>query len=127
MPDRIRVLLADESQAARLLIGALLRDDPRFQVVAEVATGSEAVTRREEADVLVTDLVLEDTDAFSVITTLRDAGSELPVVILAAVDPPYLRSEAAARGAAEFFTHATASGELLDGLAAAAAPKAAER
>ena len=120
MSDRIRVLLADESQAVRLLVASMLRDDARFDVVAEISSGAEALALRGEADLLVTDLVLQDTDAFSVISNLRAAASPLPVVIVAAVDPPYLRNEAAARGAAGFFTHGTETSQLLDGLAHAA-------
>jgi len=117
---RIRVMLADESRAVRLLVASMLRDDARFDIVAEVSAGAQAVARRDEVDLLVTDLVLEDTDAFSVIADLRSASSALPVVIVAAVDPPYLRNEAAARGAAGFFTHGTDPALLVEGLAQAA-------
>ena len=120
MPNPIKVLVADESRAVRLLLASLLRDDARFDVIFDVATGAETIERCREADLLVLDLVLQDTDAFAVIENLRAAAPRLPVVIFAAVDPPYLRSEADARGAAGFFTHGTDPADLLDGFAAAA-------
>jgi DNA-binding NarL/FixJ family response regulator len=120
VPDPIKVLVADESRAVRLLLASMLRDDGRFEVVAEVATGAETVERCGEADLVVLDLVLQDTDAFSVIDDLRLAAPRVAIVIVAAVDPPYLRAEAATRGAAGFFTHRAEPADLLDGLAAAA-------
>lgn len=116
MSNRIRVMVADESAAVRMLLASMLRDDPRFDVVCEVASSGEAVSRRDDVDLLVTDLVLEDTDAFAVIADLRAAASALPVVIVAAVDPPYLRNEAHAHGAAGFFTHTTDPTQLLEEL-----------
>ena len=119
MPNPIKVLVADESRAVRLLLASLLRDDGRFDVIADVATGSETIEHCSQADLVVLDLVLKDTDAFSLLEDLRAAAPRLPVVILAAADPPYLRSEADARGSAGFFTHGTDPAELLDNFAAA--------
>lgn len=120
MPNPIKVLVADESRAVRLLLASLVRDDSRFDVIADVATGAETIEHCRAADLVVLDLVLKDADAFSVIEDLRAAAPRLAVVIFAAVDPPYLRSEADARGAAGFFTHGTDPADLLDGFAAAA-------
>lgn len=120
MPNPIKVLVADESRAVRLLLASLLRDDGRFDVIADLATGSETIEHCRDADLVVLDLVLKDTDAFSLLEDLRAEAPRLPVVILAAVDPPYLRSEDDAGGTAGFFTHGTDPAELLDNFAAAA-------
>jgi len=117
---RIRVLLGDESAAVRLLLGALLRDDDRFALVGDVASGAEIIDRCDEADLVVVDLMLNDIDAFSLIDQLRARRAELPVVLYAEVDPPYLRAEAASRGAVGFFTHRTDPADVLDGFVAAA-------
>jgi len=63
---------------------------------------------------------LADTDAFALIDRLRLKRPTLPVVLYAEVDPPYLRSEATARGAAGFFTHRMDATTVLDGFATAA-------
>lgn len=117
----IKVVLADESAAVRLLLSSLLRDDSRFDVIGDVSTGAAVLDRTDEADLVVVDLVLADTDAFTLIGALRSRRPELPVVVYAEADPPYLRSEAALRGASGFFTHATDPTLVLDGFAAAAA------
>ena len=119
MSDPIKVLLADESAAVRLLLSSLLRDDERFTVVADVASGAETIERCHDADLVVLDLVLADTDAFALIDRLRAERPALPVVLYAQVDPPYLRSEAASRGVAGFFTTAMDATTVLDGFASA--------
>jgi len=116
----IKVLVADESSAVRLLVSSLLRDDGRFDVIGDVATGAAVLDRYGDADVVVVDLVLADTDAFTLMDELRRREADVPVVVFAEVDPPYLRSEAASRGAAAFFTHHTNPTQLLDGIAAVA-------
>ena len=120
MSHPIKVVLADESAAVRLLLSALLRDDERFAVVADVATGADVIEHCDDADLVVVDLVLADTDAFSLLGRIRDRRPALPVVVYAAADPPYLRSEASTHGAAAFFSHRTDPAVVLDGLAEAA-------
>ena len=115
------MLLGNESAAVRLLLGALLRDDDRFALVGDVASGAEIIDRCHEADLVVVDLILSDIDAFSLIEALHERRPALPVVVYSEVDPPYLRAEATSRGAVGFFAHRTDPAHVLDGFAAAAA------
>src|SRR3954451_20056711 len=119
-PRPIRVLVADESRAIRLLITSLIRDDDRFTIIGDVATGAEVLERASDSDLVVLDLVLADTDAFSVIQQLVASRPGPAAVIFASVGPDYLRNEAANEGAAAYFTHDTDPVRLLDGLVAAA-------
>lgn len=127
MQKPIRVVVADESRSVRLLLTSLLREDERFDVVAEVASAAALGDRIDEADLVVLDVVLEDCDGFTVIEDLRARTPQVAAVIVAAADPPYLRAEAARRGADAYFTHRTEPGELLDGLAAATISRASLR
>jgi len=110
-------MLADESDASMLLLEAMLRDDARFEVVAAVSTGAQLVAESDHADLVVMDLVLADTDAFSAIRLLRERDPALPVIVFASVDPPYLRAEAEAHGAAGFFRRGADPQVVLDGFA----------
>ena len=123
---RIRVMLADESEASMLLLEAMLRDDERFEVVAAVSTGAQLVAETDHADLVVLDLVLADTDAFTAIGLLHARDPELPVVVFASVDPPYLRAEAEANGAAAFFRRGADSQAVFDGFANVARPTKAD-
>jgi DNA-binding NarL/FixJ family response regulator len=110
-------MLGDESEASMLLLKAMLRDDERFDVVAAVSTGADLVAATDQADLVVIDLVLADTDAFTAIGRLHEQDPELPVVVFASVDPPYLRAEAEAHGAAGFFRRGADPQAVLDGFA----------
>lgn len=120
MTQPIRVLLADESAAVRLLLSSLLHDDGDFTVIADVATGEETLALCPNADLVIVDLVLADTDAFSLIEKLHAQRPGLPVVVYAEVDPPYLRDEASTRGASGYFSTRMDPSEVLDGFRAAA-------
>jgi DNA-binding NarL/FixJ family response regulator len=100
-------------------VTSLLRDDDRFTVVGDVASGAEVLARAPEADLVVLDLVLADIDAFSLIGQLQSTPRQPTAVIFTAVGPHYLRSQATAQGAAGYFTHDTDPAELLYGLVSA--------
>ena len=70
---------------------------------------------------MVLDLVLGDIDALTAIGLLHERDPELPVVVFASVDPPYLRAEAEAHGAAAFFRRGADPQAVLDGFANVAA------
>ena len=99
-----------------LLLRAMLRADGRFEVVAAVSTGAQLVAATDRADLVVVDLVLADTDAFTAIGLLHERDPDVPVVVFASVDPPYLRAEAEAHGAAAFFRRGVDPEAVLDGL-----------
>ncbi|MFE7115348.1 response regulator transcription factor [Streptomyces sp. NPDC057654] len=73
----IRVLLADDEHLIRGALAALLRLEDDLQVVAEAATGPEAVAmaRAHRPDVAVLDLQMPGADGVKVATSLR---AELP-------------------------------------------------
>jgi DNA-binding NarL/FixJ family response regulator len=113
----IKVLVADESRAVRLLLTALLRDDARFEVVGDVASSAAVARHAEHVDLVVVNLALEGSDGFAVVEELRASAPHVATVIVAEVDPPYLRAEAETRGARGYFTHSMDPAELLDGFA----------
>ena len=113
-------MLGDESETSRLLLAAMLRDDARFELVGAVDSGAELVAQSDQLDLVIVDLVLSDTDAFTAIGRLHERDPALPIVVFASVDPPYLRAEAEAHGAAAFFRRGDDVETVLDGFAHAA-------
>ncbi|MET8556398.1 response regulator transcription factor [Streptomyces sp. NPDC004959] len=74
---RVRVLLADDEHLIRGALAALLALEDDLEVVAEAASGAEALAmaRARTPDVAVLDLQMPDGDGVSVATRLR---GELP-------------------------------------------------
>jgi len=120
VPESIDVVVADESERVRLILSSMLRADARFGTVTTVGTAGEVMAAAGGADLVLTDLVLPDSDAFALIDVLRGRHPELPVIVYTAVGPPYLRAAAATRGAAGYFTHDDDPDAVLDAIAAAA-------
>ncbi|MDX6363199.1 MAG: two-component system, NarL family, response regulator DesR, partial [Streptomyces sp.] len=74
---RVRLLLADDEHLIRGALAALLALEDDLTVIAEAATGPEALAmaRAHEPDVAVLDLQMPGADGVRVATTLR---KELP-------------------------------------------------
>ena len=95
-PPLLRAIVVDDEPLARRGVIARLAREPDVRVVAECATGRDAVAtiRRERPDVVFLDVQMPGLDGFGVIAEL-DAG-ELPLVVfLTAYDEHALRAFAA--------------------------------
>jgi DNA-binding NarL/FixJ family response regulator len=69
-----RVILAEDSPDIRDLMRLHLTVDGRFEVVAESENGDDVLelVRREQPDVLISDMSLEGTSGVNLIQALRD-------------------------------------------------------
>jgi len=79
---RLRVLIADDEQLCRERLKRFLRTEPEAEVVAECASGIEAVRaiRQSSPDVAFLDVRMPELDAFGVIEALN--GARLPAIVL---------------------------------------------
>lgn len=98
--EPIRVLVADDHASVRRMLRWLLEGDGRFTVVAEASDGSEAIASSGAVDVALLDIAMPHVDGLFALSEIKSARPDLPVVIVSAYAPPYLRSEATRRGAA---------------------------
>ena len=73
---KVRVLVVDDSATSRLLLVAILRDDPEIEVVGQATDGLEAVelTRRLHPDIVTMDVQMPRLDGFAA-TKRNDSGS----------------------------------------------------
>ena len=117
VPERLRVLIADDDPLVRRILRDLLQD-AGFAVVGVAATGREAVelALHYEPDLLVVDLGMTEGDGIDVIRRVR-AGSDAPIeaVVLTSRDDDAAALEALRAGAVGYLLKDTA----LDGLPAA--------
>ena len=81
--DRVRIVLADDVAAYRLLVRVVLETDGRFEVVAEAGDGAEAIRAVEEhrPDAIVLDLAMPVLDGLQAIPEIlaRSPGTRIVV------------------------------------------------
>src|SRR2546423_12035468 len=102
-PAHIRVFSVDDHPLLREGIAAIINNQPDMQMVAQAATGSEAIQlfRQHQPDVTLLDLRLPDMSGIDVLIALRSEFPEARVIMLTTFegDVDIRRSlEAGARG-----------------------------
>jgi DNA-binding NarL/FixJ family response regulator len=97
----IRVVLADDHEVVRVGLRALLELAGDLALVAEAATGDEAVARVAETrpDVLLLDVRMPDGDGFFVLDELARRGISTATLVLTTFDDDDLALQAIRRGA----------------------------
>jgi DNA-binding NarL/FixJ family response regulator len=125
VPSAYRLLVVEDSDAFRMLVRELLRDEPALPVVGEAASGEEALARAADLrpDVALVDLTLPGIDGYETARRLRALVPELRVIVMSADEDPVFGQAAAASGAEGFIgkraLRAPALLRLLEGTTAA--------
>jgi DNA-binding NarL/FixJ family response regulator len=119
-------LIAQGDVDSRAVLGWLLGQDNRFEVVSSVGSGEEAVGHQASFGAALIDIALPGIDALRTVRTLRERSPRATIVILASVDAPYLRAAAADAGADGYFNLAVEATRLGDLLANLCADKCSE-
>ena len=121
-PDAVnpaRVLVADDDDAVRTVVGDILEEEG-FLVVGRAVDGVEALAmaRALGPDVIVLDVRMPRLGGLEAARQLRPDAPDVRLVILSAYDDPTLVQEARAVGAAAFLVKGCSLDELIDAIAA---------
>lgn len=96
-----RILLVEDQVLFRKALKHLLGQDRAEYHVAEVSTAREALQdiKKKTCDLLITDLCLPEEDGLWLLCKIREAGIELPILVVTASERPELISRAIELGA----------------------------
>jgi DNA-binding NarL/FixJ family response regulator len=124
----IRVLLADDQALIRSGLRYILEDEPDLTVVAEAATGTEAIAlaRRLRPDVCLVDIRMPGPDGIAVTAAVAgpDVSEPIPVVVVTTFDLDEYVHGALRAGAVGFILKGCAPALLVEAVRAAHAGEA---
>jgi two-component system, NarL family, response regulator DesR len=114
----IRVLIAEDQAMVRGALKALISMEPDIEVVAEAASGAEAVARAlaEKPDVALLDIEMPGGDGISAAAELRKGLPSCRSVILTTFGRPGFLRRAMDAGAAGFLLKDSPPGELASAI-----------
>ena len=99
----VKLIIADDHKVIRKGLAWLLKDQG-VDIVAEVGTGTDAVskTRKHKPDVLLMDVLMPNLDGLDALEKVRKAVPQTKVIMMSAYDNPTYTARAMASGAATF-------------------------
>ncbi len=100
----IRLVLVEDEALVRLGMRQLLGFDPRIQLIADAASGDEALEliARESPDVVLMDVRLPGMSGVEVLKALRQRGIATPVILITTFDDEQAFLQAMHAGASAF-------------------------
>jgi DNA-binding NarL/FixJ family response regulator len=118
----IRIVVADDHAVVRAGITGVLAATPEFEVVAEAATGLEAIelVHRHEPQVVVLDISMPGMSGLEAAATLRAGSPVLRILILSVHDHPEYVMESVRAGANGYLRKDAEPRELRDAIRAVA-------
>lgn len=121
--NTLAVVVAEANPRIRHLLRRLFDHDERFRVVGEMTSGDEVAAYGGAVDLLVVDLTVPGLNSHDAVQRFRIAQPHATIVVLAAVDTPYLRDAMRAAGADGYLVAVAPNHELIDRVAAFTLPR----
>ncbi|MEA2221417.1 MAG: hypothetical protein QOJ35_4043 [Solirubrobacteraceae bacterium] len=111
---KIRVVVVDDFPLVREGVVRALHSDPAIEVVAQAASGTQAVelAERLEPDVMILDLRMPDLGGLAVLDRLRTSRPNIRVIVMTASEQASSLLDAIAAGAAGYLSKRSTGEEL---------------
>ena len=124
----VRLLVADDHEVIRTGLATLLAGTD-IDIVAEAATGKEAIEKAQECnpDVILLDIRMPDGGGLSTLEKLSSTVPDSYVVMLSTYDNPTYIARAVALGAADYVLKGSSRDDLVSTILTAAAGESPSR
>jgi DNA-binding NarL/FixJ family response regulator len=119
LADCMKILIVDDHPLIREGLANVLRELDNDLTVIEAENAAQALAaigREEGISLILLDLVLPGVDGLSLLTQVREARPEVPVVVLSGNDNPQIVRQAIDSGAMGFITKRSATPVLVSAL-----------
>lgn len=98
------VLICDDNDAIRTLLGAIVGDSPGMRVVGEAADGNEAIVEaiRLQPDVILLDLAMPNRNGLEALPELRRLAPDAQVIVFSGFASAAVAEQVLALGAVSY-------------------------
>jgi CheY-like chemotaxis protein len=97
-----KILVVDDEDSIRMLVGAMLKQDGRQMVLAAQGKEAIAVFQKERPDLTILDIDMPDIDGITVLRQIRTIDPQAKVMVFTGGESPVVESQAKALGVTEF-------------------------
>lgn len=120
MPDKIKIILADDHPIVRQGLRQVIDREPDLQVVAECGDGASALAEieKQQPDIAILDLDMPRAGGFDVLRTLNESGATIKVILLTVHDEVEFFNEALNLGATAYILKECAIEEIVSAVRA---------
>lgn len=115
--ELIRVALVDDHEIVRIGLANMIERQPDMQVTVDVGSGEEALAQIPgQADVVVLDIRLGDTNGLSVLKALKDRDPAVKVIMLTSFGGDELVLDALIGGASGYLLKESRGRSVIDAI-----------
>jgi len=114
--DRARILIVEDEETQRVLLGGLLEKEGH--VVAAAGNGTDAIDlyRKNTFEIVFLDYKLPDTDGLTLLKTFKEINPEVDIIMITAFGTIENAVDALKAGATDYLTKPVDLDDLLFGL-----------
>ncbi|MBE6737965.1 MAG: response regulator transcription factor [Ruminococcus sp.] len=109
----LSILIADDDKNTRLLLKALLEAEKYNVFTAKDGEEALKLLEKEHVDLIVLDIMMPKMDGYEFTKALRDAGSELPILMVSAKQYPEDKRRGFLMGTDDYMTKPIDEEEML--------------
>jgi DNA-binding NarL/FixJ family response regulator len=115
MVEHIRLVIVDDHKMMRETWKMILQQDPRIDVIAECASGAEAIqcAEKEEPDVILMDINMSPVNGFEATQKINHAHPEIKIIGLSINNQPAYVRHMLQLGAKGYMTKNSSPEEML--------------
>src|SRR5690606_7398369 len=113
---KTKILLAEDHLVVRNGIKLLLDAQNNFEVVADVGSGKEVIdllAMGVEADILITDLTMDNVDGLQLIKELKERNISIRIIVLSMLDEEQYVAQSFRYGAKAYLVKNVTADEML--------------
>jgi two-component system nitrogen regulation response regulator GlnG len=109
----VKIIVADDDKAIRLVLETALKRSGFEVITTENAAGLWRLVQENFADLIITDVVMPDENAFNLIPKIRKVSPNIPIIVMSAQNTLMTAIKANELGAFEYIPKPFDIGELI--------------